>query len=162
MKRWVVFLALALSLAAPARAADDALSAAANQAYLTAYSHKPGVISRADGLMFHIIQNGFGRHPGPTDTVTIYYMGQMMNGVVFDGTSPGLPAFLPVKDLIQGWKEALQIMREGDHWQLVIPANLAYGAAGHGGPIPIPPNQTLIFDMRLIATKAPPKKGDPD
>ena len=161
MKRWLVFWALALSLTGTARAADDALSAAANQAYLKAYAHKPGVIPRTDGLMFRIIQNGFGEHPGPSDTVQVYYTGQLINGVVFDGTSPGLPAFLPIKDLIQGWKEALQIMRVGDHWQLVIPPNLAYGDRGQpqGG---IPPNQTLVFDMRLIATKAPPKKGDPD
>jgi FKBP-type peptidyl-prolyl cis-trans isomerase len=160
MKRWVVFLALALGLVGPARAADDALSLAANQAYLAANAKKHGVIVRPSGLQFRIIQNGFGKRPGPTDTVTVYYTGQMINGTVFDGTSPGLPASMKVGDLIPGWSEALQIMREGDHWQLVIPAPLGYGNRGSPDGS-IPPGQTLIFDLRLVATTPPPKKGEP-
>jgi FKBP-type peptidyl-prolyl cis-trans isomerase len=160
MKRCVAFLALVLSLTGAAWAANDALSPEANQAYLAANAQKKGVIVRPSGLQFRIIQNGFGKHPGPTDTVTIYYTGKMINGATFDGTSPGLPAFLPVKNVIPGWKEALQVMREGDHWELVVPANLGYGDRGSpdGG---IPPNQTLVFDMRLITTTPAPKRGEP-
>jgi FKBP-type peptidyl-prolyl cis-trans isomerase FklB len=58
--------------------------------------------------------------------------------------------------LIPGWVEALQLMKEGDSWELVIPANLGYGAEGAGGVIP--PNQTLIFQMELrkVDVAAPP------
>ena len=161
MKRLLVFLAVALSLGGAARAADDSLSLAANQAYLAANAKKPGVNVRPDGLQFRIIQNGFGKRPGPNDTVTVYYTGQLINGRVFDGTSPGLPATFKVSDVKPGWVEALQIMREGDHWQLVIPADLMYGPQGTPDGA-IPPNQVLVFDLRLLATKAPPKKGDPD
>jgi FKBP-type peptidyl-prolyl cis-trans isomerase len=145
--------------AVPAGAADDALSAAANQAFLAANAKKPGVIVRPDGLQFKILQNGFGKRPNFTDTVKVYYTGTLINGTLFDGTSPGLPASFKVSSVIPGWIEALTIMREGDHWQLVIPSNLAYGERGAGNGT-IPPNQVLVFDITLISTTPAPKKGE--
>ena len=62
--------------------------------------------------------------------------------------------------MIPGWAEALQLMREGDHWELTIPAHLGYGARGQGDGL-IPPDQTLIFDIRLISTTPAPKRGEP-
>jgi FKBP-type peptidyl-prolyl cis-trans isomerase len=158
------FLAAVLAvffLAAPlaARAADDALSIDANQAYLAANAKKKGVIVRPSGLQFRILQNGFGKRPGPTDTVEVYYTGKLINGTIFDGTSPGLPAAFKVNSVIPGWIEALEIMREGDHWQLVIPAILAYGARGQGDGL-VPPNQTLVFDLQLMTTTPAPRKGE--
>src|ERR1700759_5292286 len=155
MRRVGLFLAFFLlalpELFAPAQAADDALSPDANKAFLAANAKKPGVIVRPDGLQFKILQNGFGQRPGVTDTVQVYYTGILINGTLFDGTSPGLPASFKVNQVIPGWVEALTLMREGDHWQLVIPANLAYGDRGGGGGM-IPPNQTLVFDLWLIST----------
>jgi FKBP-type peptidyl-prolyl cis-trans isomerase len=91
--------------------------------------------------------------------VTVYYTGKLINGVVFDGTSPGLPASLKVNQMIPGWVEALQLMREGDHWLLTIPAKLGYGSRSMGDGS-IPPNQTLVFDLKLIKTEPAPKKGE--
>ena len=157
---WRVATILALVLMAlPARAADDALSLEANQAFLAANAKKPGVIVRPDGLQFKILQNGFGKRPYLTDTVKVYYTGTLINGTIFDGTSPGLPASFQVNSVIPGWIEALSIMREGDHWQLVIPPNLGYGDRGQGNGI-IPPNQDLVFDMTLISTTPAPKRGE--
>jgi len=168
---WRVAVLLALLTAAfpalyclapiPARAADDALSLEANKAFLAANAKQPGVIVRPDGLQFKILQNGFGQRPGLTDSVQIYYTGVLINGTLFDGTSPGLPATFKVNSVIPGWVEALTLMREGDHWQVVIPADLAYGGRSAGNGL-IPPNQTLVFDMRLISTKPAAKRGDPD
>jgi FKBP-type peptidyl-prolyl cis-trans isomerase len=87
--------------------------------------------------------------------VDVYYTGSLINGTVFDKTEPGMPANFVVNKLIPGWTEALEIMREGDHWQLVIPAGLAYGARGAGGVIP--PNQTLVFDLELVKVTPAPK-----
>jgi FKBP-type peptidyl-prolyl cis-trans isomerase len=142
-----------------ARAADEALSDAANAAYLANYAKQPGVIRRPSGLEFKILQNGYGKRPNPTDSVKVYYTGRLINGTLFDGTSPGLPATFKVSQVVPGWVEALQLMREGDHWQLVIPAHLGYGARGAAGGL-IPPNQTLVFDIRLISTTPAPKRGE--
>jgi FKBP-type peptidyl-prolyl cis-trans isomerase len=142
-------------------AADDVLSIDNNQKFLDDYKRTKGVITRPSGLMFRIIQNGFGKRPQSTDTVKVYYTGKLINGVIFDGTSPGLPASFKLNSVIPGWIEALQLMREGDHWQLVIPANLGYGVRGQGDGL-IPPNQTLIFDLKLLGTTPAPRRGDKD
>ena len=138
---------------------DPSLSVAANAAYLAAGAKRPGIILRPDGLQIKMIQNGFGKRPAATDTVEVYYTGALINGHVFDGTSPGLPASFKVNEVVPGWGEALQLMREGDHWQLVLPAVLAYGARGAGSAIP--PDQVLVFDMTLVSTTPAPRRGEP-
>jgi len=141
---------------ASAKAADPALSAAANASYLAGNEKVKGVISRPDGLQYRIIQNGSGKHPALTDKVEVYYTGRLINGEEFDGTEDGFPRVFAVQNLIPGWKEALLIMREGDHWQLTIPAQLAYGARGSQDGS-IPPGQTLVFDLHLlrVVSKSP-------
>ena len=146
--------------AANKAATNDVLSIDNNTKFLADYAKGKGVIVRPSGLMFRIIQNGYGKRPGPTDTVKVYYTGKLINGVIFDGTSPGLPAsFKLTSGLIQGWIEALLLMREGDHWQLVIPPNLGYGVRGSQDGS-IPPNQTLIFDLKLLETTPAPRRGE--
>jgi FKBP-type peptidyl-prolyl cis-trans isomerase len=158
MSRFGALLVAAFTLfAVSAHAADSTLSEQANAAYLAANAQKPGVVTRPSGLQYKVLQNGFGKRPGPTDQVTVYYSGALINGTVFDATEAGFPATFAANTLIPGWTEALELMREGDHWQLVIPANLAYGARGQGGIIP--PNQVLVFDLQLIKV-APPKKDE--
>jgi len=149
-----------LSLASvDVKAADAALSSAANAAFLHDNAQKPGVTVRPSGLQYSVLKNGFGKRPLPTDTVTVNYTGMLINGKVFDGTEPLTPAQFTVNKLIPGWTEALSLMREGDKWHLVIPSDLAYGARGAGDGL-IPPNQTLVFDMELLST-APAKRGPP-
>ena len=145
-----------------AEAATSSLSIDANNAFLAANAKKRGVVVMPDGLQYQIVHNGFGTRPKPTDLVTVYYTGSLINGTTFDGTEPGLPAQFKVTDLITGWTEALLLMREGDQWHLVIPPNLAYGARGAGQGA-IPPNQTLVFDLTLVKVTTPkeePKKPD--
>ena len=166
MKRVAVILAIALAVwtggtGARALAADDALSIDANLKYLEDNKLKKGVIVRPSGLQFRILQNGYGKRPQSTDTVKVYYTGRLINGVVFDGTSPGLPASMKLNSVIQGWVEALQLMREGDRWQLVIPPNLGYGVRSMGDGA-IPSNSTLIFDIKLVETTPAPRRGDKD
>jgi len=163
MFRVVTLAAAALALfTISAHAADPALSNDANAAYVKNYGARKGVVTEPSGLEYRIIKSGFGARPGPTDSITCYYKGSLINGKVFDSTEPGFPANFVVNKLIPGWTEALQLMREGDHWELVIPPNLAYGPRGAGDGL-IPPNQTLVFDMELVSTKkAPPHKPEDD
>ena len=147
---------------APKPSTDPALSLEANARFLAENARKPGVIRRPSGLQYKIIRNGFGKHPSAQDTVEVYYTGSLINGEVFDGTSPGLPASFNVttSGLVQGWIEVLQLMREGDQWMVWIPSNLGYGTRGRGTIAH--QLQTLVFDMRLLSTKGPPRPGDPD
>jgi len=133
------------------------LSPESNQQFLTDNAKRPGVMTTPDGLQYRVIKAGTGKSPTPDDLVTVTYRGQLINGMVFDETQPGKTATFPAGQLIPGWVEALQKMKEGDQWELVIPANLGYGEAGAGGVIP--PNQTLVFDMTLL--KVEPPSGQP-
>jgi FKBP-type peptidyl-prolyl cis-trans isomerase len=165
MKRFAAILTLMMAAnltgltVAPAFAVDDALSIEANQKYLDDNKLRKGVITRPSGLQFRIIQNGYGKRPTATDTVKIYYTGTLINHIVFDGTSPGLPASMKLSSVIPGWIEALQLMREGDHWLVTIPPNLGYGVRGSPGG-EIPPNQVLVFDIKLLETTPAPKRGE--
>ncbi len=161
MPKAVLAAAIAVLFIAPAQAVDSSLSPEANAAFLAANAKKPGVVVEVSGLQHRAIHTGFGKRPKATDIVTANYKGTLINGKVFDATEPGLPAQFTVNKLIPGWTEALQLMREGDEWELVIPANLAYGTRGAGDGV-IPPNQTLIFDLTLISVTSPPPDQDKD
>jgi FKBP-type peptidyl-prolyl cis-trans isomerase len=81
--------------------------------------------------------------------VTCNYKGTLINGTEFDASEKhGGPATFPVKGVIAGWTEALQLMPAGSKWQLFVPSNLAYGA---NGPGEIGPNATLIFEVELVS-----------
>jgi len=126
------------------------LTPQSNQKFLTDNAQQPGVVTTASGLKYKVLTAGHGKQiHGPDDTVTVTYKGWTIDGHVFDQTGPGQTANFPAGGLIRGWVEALKLMHEGDEWQLVIPAKLAYGEAGAGGDIG--PNQTLVFDMKLIS-----------
>lgn len=152
--------ALATLVAFSAYAAEPSLSAAANANFLAANAKKPGVITTASGLQYKIIQNGYGERPTAFNKVQVSYRGALINGTVFDSTEPGLPATFTVNQLIPGWTEALELMRQGDEWQLVIPANLAYGSRGAGGAIP--PNQVLVFNLELLKVLPPERSNEKD
>jgi FKBP-type peptidyl-prolyl cis-trans isomerase len=133
------------------------LSPESNQQFLADNAKRPGVMVLPDGLQYRVVKSGSGKSPTPNDLVTVTYRGSLINGMVFDETQPGKTATFPAGQLIPGWVEALQKMKEGDEWELVIPSNLGYGEAGAGGVIP--PNQTLVFDMALL--KVEPPSGQP-
>jgi len=96
------------------------------------------------------MNSGNGNSPKLTDQVTTHYHGKLINGNVFDSSvDRGTPATFPVNGVIQGWQDALPMMKEGDKWELFIPHDLAYGEQGAGGSIP--PFSTLIFEVELIS-----------
>jgi hypothetical protein len=156
MMKWLtIFVAL---LGAPALAADEALSPAANAAFLADNARKPGTIVRPSGLQYRILRSGPGRRPGGDDVVRIGYSVRLINGTVVESTTPVLPASLGMANVnMAGLAEALSLMHVGDHWQLVLPANLALGSRGAANGA-IPPNQTLLFDLTLVSA-APPATG---
>jgi FKBP-type peptidyl-prolyl cis-trans isomerase len=122
-------------------------------AYLLANAQKEGVTVTGSGLQYEVLNSGDGASPSRTSKVVTHYHGTFINGEVFDSSvERGTPAEFPVNRVIKGWTEALQMMREGDKWRLVIPSELAYGERGAGGGS-IPPNTVLIFEVELIEVK---------
>lgn len=118
--------------------------------FLAENAKKEGVITLPSGLQYKIITSGKGKTPTADDTVKTHYRGTLIDGTEFDSSySRNEPAVFPVKRVIPGWTEALQLMKEGDKWQLFIPSKLAYGENGAGGKIG--PNATLVFDIELIS-----------
>ena len=117
--------------------------------YLSENKEKEGVITTESGLQYRIIKSGKGKKAKETDQVTVHYHGKLIDGSVFDSSiERGEPATFPVNGVIPGWVEALQLMSEGDKWELTIPSKLAYGDRGAGGIIG--PGATLIFEVELI------------
>jgi FKBP-type peptidyl-prolyl cis-trans isomerase FklB len=124
------------------------------EAFLKANRKKKGVKILESGLQYKVLSEGKGKSPSATDTVTVNYKGMLIDGTEFDSSyKRGQPATFPVNGVIKGWTEALQLMQSGAKWQLVIPANLAYGERGAAGGA-IGPNAVLIFEVELISVKA--------
>jgi FKBP-type peptidyl-prolyl cis-trans isomerase FklB len=122
------------------------------EAFLAENKKKEGVITLPSGLQYKVITEGTGEIPKLTDTVTVNYRGTLIDGTEFDSSyRRGQPATFPVKGVIAGWTEALQLMKVGSKWQLFIPSNLAYGERGAGRDIGS--NATLIFDIELLSIK---------
>lgn len=121
------------------------------EAFLAANKTKEGVVALPSGLQYKILKEGTGEKPTLDDTVVCNYKGTLINGTEFDGSDKhGGPVTIPLKAVIAGWTEALQLMPVGSKWQLFVPSNLAYGTQGPGD---IGANATLIFEVELVSVK---------
>jgi FKBP-type peptidyl-prolyl cis-trans isomerase FkpA len=120
------------------------------KAFLTENAQKTGIITTASGLQYEVLREGSGPSPKLKDTVVVNYRGKLLNGVEFDSSylAGREPAEFPLKRVIKGWKEGMQLMKEGAHFRFFIPSELAYGKRGAG--IDIGPNETLIFEVELL------------
>lgn len=122
---------------------------AAGKKFLEENGKRVEVKTTASGLQYEVLSEGTGKQPVASDSVTVHYTGKLIDGTVFDSSvERGAPATFGVTQVIPGWVEALQMMKEGAKWRLFIPSNLAYGPNGAGNVIG--PNSTLIFDVELI------------
>ena len=123
------------------------------KAFLAENAKRKGVIVRPSGLQYRIIEEGDGKMPTPTDMVSVHYRGTFIDGPEFDNSYlRGQPAQFTVNAVIQGWTEALPLMKEGGKWELFIPPELAYGVQGMGSLVP--PNSLLRFEIELISVAA--------
>jgi FKBP-type peptidyl-prolyl cis-trans isomerase FklB len=120
--------------------------------FLEENKKKPGVKTTASGLQYIVMKEGTGQMPVATDTVVIHYHGTLLDGTIFDSTiDRGQPAEYAVNGFIQGWIEALQMMKTGSKWKLFVPSELAYGERQMGPHIK--PNSTLVFELELLKIK---------
>jgi FKBP-type peptidyl-prolyl cis-trans isomerase len=121
------------------------------EAFLAENKTKSGVVALPSGVQYLVLKAGNGKMPAETDMVEVQYRGTLLDGTEFDATEEGHTANLKVSALIAGWKEALKLMPAGSKWKIFIPAQHAYGERGVGGDIG--PNETLVFEVELIAIK---------
>ena len=120
--------------------------------FLAENAKKEGVKTTASGLQYKVTKEGTGKSPTATSMVKVHYTGKLVDGKVFDSSvERGEPIDFPLNQVIPGWTEGLQLMKEGGKATLYIPAPLGYGPQGVPGTIP--PNSTLIFDVELLEVK---------
>lgn len=112
---------------------------------------KPGVVTLPSGLQYKILRKGAGKIPTLQDVVLCHYTGTLLDGKEFYSTYKSKePATVPVKGMIPGWTQALQLMPVGTKWEMYVPSQLAYGDK----PTPVfAPNTALIFDVELLSIK---------
>lgn len=119
------------------------------KAFLEENAKKEGVVTTKSGLQYEILTEGTGKQPKAIDTVRCHYEGSLINGSVFDSSyKRGEPAEFGLSQVIPGWTEGVQLMKEGAKYRFYIPYLLGYGENGAGSSIP--PYSTLIFDVELI------------
>jgi FKBP-type peptidyl-prolyl cis-trans isomerase FklB len=113
---------------------------------------KKGIIVLPSGVQYRVIEDGNGRQVTPSSEVTLHYRGSLSDGLEFDSSfARGEPVKVKVSEVIKGWQEVLPKMRVGDHWQIFIPPDLAYGERGN--PPRIGPSEALVFDIKIIDVK---------
>lgn len=136
------------------RVAAEASAAAAQKGidYLAANKEKEGVMTTESGLQYEVMTAAEGAKPTADDTVSVHYVGTLIDGTEFDSSiARGEPAQFPLKGVIPGWTEGLQLMNVGSKYRFVIPSELAYGERGAGQAIG--PGETLIFEVELLEIK---------
>jgi len=117
--------------------------------YLSNNINNEGVKETESGLQYKILKEGYGESPTIDDHIKCHYHGILLNGTVFDSSVERKQAdVFPVNAVVEGWQEALLMMKVGAKWRLFIPSDLAYGDQGAAGLIG--PNATLIFDVELL------------
>ena len=132
-----------------AKAMISAKNKREGEAFFSENAKKDGIVTLPSGLQYKVLKKGDGKTPTLDDHVVCNYRGTLLNGTEFDSSyKRGQAATLPVKGIIKGWSEALQLMPVGSKWQLFIPPQLAYGDKIVGG---IGPDAMVIFEVELLS-----------
>lgn len=119
------------------------------EAFFAENAKKEGVVTLPSGLQYKILKKGDGKTPTLDDVVLCNYTGKLLDGTEIDSSYKRKePTSVPVKGVVPGWMQALQLMPVGSKWQLFVPPQLAYGDKAGG---PIPASATLIFEVELLS-----------
>jgi len=121
----------------------------AGKEFLEANKNKPGVKELPGGLQYEVVKEGTGRQPVLSNQIKAHYKGALLDGKEFDSSfKRNQPFTAPLTALIKGWQIAIPLMKEGSHWRLWIPSDMAYGDRGAGSDIP--GGATLMFEVELL------------
>merc|ERR1719319_787169 len=103
------------------------------KAWLASKGKEDGVVTLPSGLLYKKIKTSTAdekdrKYPLVNSPCECHYAGTLMDGTEFDSSySRGTPSTFAPNQVIKGWTEAMQLMAEGDKWELYIPSELAYG-----------------------------------
>lgn len=121
----------------------------AGKKFLEDNKNNEGVVTLPEGIQYLVIKDGDGNQPLISDSVTAHYKGALLDGKEFDSSfKRNQPFTARLTQLIKGWQIAIPLMKEGSHWRLWIPSDLAYGDRGAGSDIP--GGATLMFEVELL------------
>jgi len=119
------------------------------EAFLRENAKKEGVKTLPSGLQYRVLQSGTGSTPAPDQNVKARYIVRSIDGTELDNSYKiENPSVFPVGGVMPAWTEALQLMKEGDKWELFAPSHLAYGEKGAGSAVG--PFQALVFELELL------------
>jgi FKBP-type peptidyl-prolyl cis-trans isomerase FklB len=121
----------------------------AGAAFMAENIQKEGIKELPGGIQYEVLKEGTGAQPLVSDSVKAHYKGSLLDGKEFDSSfKRNQPFTAPLRALIKGWQVALPMMKEGSHWRMWIPSDLAYGDRGAGSDIP--GGATLVFEVELL------------
>merc|ERR1719273_2104186 len=140
--------------------------------FLEENKNRPGVITLASGLQYKVLREGTGEnHPLVGTTCECHYAGttpSLTENAIdipeeqwkeFDSSyKRGSPTSFAPNQVIKGWTEAMQLMVEGDKWEMYIPSELGYGDGGSGAKIK--GGDVLIFRMEILKIKGGKKPAE--
>jgi FKBP-type peptidyl-prolyl cis-trans isomerase FkpA len=133
---------------AKAQLGDENLQAGTT--YLAAYRARAGVVGLPSGVLYTVKRAGNGKTPTDNSTIRCRYTGKLIDGRIIDKSDTKKPASIKVGGLIEGLKEAVELMPTGSKWEIVVPPQRAYGAFGNRG---IGPNAVLVYEMEVLGIK---------
>mmetsp|Transcript_23527 Transcript_23527/g.26795 ORF Transcript_23527/g.26795 Transcript_23527/m.26795 type:complete len:153 (+) Transcript_23527:97-555(+) len=139
----VLFFFVFLIVGALAATSEEGLK------WLSVKATEEGVVKLDSGLMYKELVAGSGKSPTVDSPTKCHYEGKLIDGTEFDSSyKRGEPLTFAPNQVIKGWTEAMQLMKEGSKWELYIPSDLGYGDRGAGGAIP--GGAVLFFTMEMI------------
>jgi FKBP-type peptidyl-prolyl cis-trans isomerase FkpA len=136
------------------------LNAEEGAAFRLANARRDGVVTMTNGLQVEVLEEGTGPVPSEDDWVQVHYRGWHVDGREFENSwRRGEPATVTVSGTIAGWRQALVSIPTGTRLKLVLPPELAYGRPGGGN---IGPEETLVFELELLAIVEPERPAERD
>lgn len=150
MRKIILFGVVALMLAACEKDGRDQslIDDEAIQTYLA--ENNIEATKHSSGIYYVMEQEGEGVSPDLSSVLEVKYIGKLLNGTEFDKTEDNKTAIFPLGNLIEGWRIALPLFKEGGKGTIIIPSHLAYGSqeVGNGA---VPANSVLIFEIELVS-----------
>ncbi|SMP75379.1 FKBP-type peptidyl-prolyl cis-trans isomerase FkpA [Neorhodopirellula lusitana] len=108
----------------------------------------PEFSETSSGLNYRVLRKSDGKKPTSASTVSVHYRGWLNNGKVFDSSyERGEPTTFPLRNVIAGWTEGMQLVGEGGMIELWVPSDLGYGERGSPGSIPAHSNLHFIVEL---------------